>query len=334
MKNIELLEDKVVKFGDDTTVFPKFGWACVLAGGAGSGKGYNFSRYIPIQGKLVDVDNLKKFTETKLSEVSYSYDTDTYYIRFTSASEEPINSLKKNYKGNIISDIKDNGDGTKTYTINLTELGIGKPYNNNNPAYLSFVHTLTRDLSKKYRDIVFKNFGGTKDRLPNIILDATMSELKDYEVFKTLKNIGYKTCLVYVFTKIDRAINQNEKRGSSSWVDETGKVRYGRRVDYNLLLKLHRDSLSTLGKIKNDKSITKYIDDAWIIISNESGAPNTMRIKADNGSFDLTTVEADINDNISNITKIMSDNESYIGESYIGAYDLYKALEELHMLSE
>ena len=53
-----LNEDKVVKFCGQT--FPKFGWAIILMGGGGSGKSTVFNRLVPIEGKYVNVDDLKE----------------------------------------------------------------------------------------------------------------------------------------------------------------------------------------------------------------------------------------------------------------------------------
>ena len=52
-----LNENKVVTFNGET--FPKYGWAVVLAGGPGSGKGFS-KEAICIDAKSFDVDELKK----------------------------------------------------------------------------------------------------------------------------------------------------------------------------------------------------------------------------------------------------------------------------------
>ena len=54
----DLQESKVVTFEGDSS--PKFGWAVVMAGGAGSGKGYVISNRILLPNKTIDVDELKK----------------------------------------------------------------------------------------------------------------------------------------------------------------------------------------------------------------------------------------------------------------------------------
>lgn len=48
-------------------VYPKFGQVLILAGGAGSGKGFILKNLIPLEGKVFDVDELKKLAiRTKL----------------------------------------------------------------------------------------------------------------------------------------------------------------------------------------------------------------------------------------------------------------------------
>ena len=53
-----LTEDKVVKFNGE--MFPKFGWAVILMGGGGSGKGSAYKKLIPIEGKYMNIDDLKE----------------------------------------------------------------------------------------------------------------------------------------------------------------------------------------------------------------------------------------------------------------------------------
>ena len=51
-------QDKVVKFNNK--VYPNFGWCVIMAGGGGSGKGYSLNNFLPINGKIIDVDEFKK----------------------------------------------------------------------------------------------------------------------------------------------------------------------------------------------------------------------------------------------------------------------------------
>lgn len=54
-----LAEDKQVTFGRGITN-PNYGWCVIMAGAAGSGKGFTIKNQIPIIGKTINVDDLKK----------------------------------------------------------------------------------------------------------------------------------------------------------------------------------------------------------------------------------------------------------------------------------
>lgn len=55
----QLKEDKVISFGNGIEN-PKYGWCCIMAGAAGSGKGFTIENEMPIVGKIINVDDLKK----------------------------------------------------------------------------------------------------------------------------------------------------------------------------------------------------------------------------------------------------------------------------------
>lgn len=309
MKDLELLEDKVTKFGGK--VYPDFGWCCFLAGGAGSGKGYNFDKYVPIQGYKFDPDHVKEYTVKKMRVVSN--DEGNYLVYKTPSNEE---------------------------WIDLDERGIKPPYNTTNAKFTGLVHELSRPLTKRLKNFIFKDKGGSKDRLPNIIFDCTMSEIKDYQtMIPTMKSLGYKVALVCVFTDIDVAITQNKERGSKSTIDDEGNVKHGRRVDYKTLLDTHAGFLETLSEISSvDPHVVSQIDDAWAIVSARNEQPDVFSIK-NGGTLDLGKVKNFIINDLSKIhdrqTKynLSLNKDSYNeGELITGAYDLYEALKELKRL--
>lgn len=53
-----LNEDKMIKF--DGELSPKFGWCCIMSGGAGSGKGFVQKQVMDFDARVLDVDELKK----------------------------------------------------------------------------------------------------------------------------------------------------------------------------------------------------------------------------------------------------------------------------------
>jgi dephospho-CoA kinase len=55
LENID--EAKAVTFGGKS--YPKYGWSIIMAGGAGSGKGFTIGKQVLIDAKIVDVDKMK-----------------------------------------------------------------------------------------------------------------------------------------------------------------------------------------------------------------------------------------------------------------------------------
>lgn len=58
IKNKLIQENRVVTFGNRT--YPKFGWCVFLAGNGGSGKGFVLRNLMPIDGRVINVDDFKK----------------------------------------------------------------------------------------------------------------------------------------------------------------------------------------------------------------------------------------------------------------------------------
>ena len=210
-----LKENKVVSF--DGNVNPNSGWVVIMAGGPGSGKGFVFDTLVPIHGKKLDVDQLK-----------------TYKLRRSEITDDTITFR----------------DGT---TVNLTDAGIDEPYDLSNPKFVALLHDKTKALKKAQRSAVFNGIlNASKDRLPNIIFDITMDKISAIEdVLMMYKPMGYKVAVVCVFTEIDVAISQNEKRA--------------RKVDVDMLLDKHSRVYNTLEKLLGRKDLTDQINDIWVV---------------------------------------------------------------------
>lgn len=210
-----LKENKVVSF--DGNVNPNSGWIVVMAGGPGSGKGFVFDTLVPFHGKKLDVDQLK-----------------TYKLRRSEITDDTIT-----FK-----------DGT---TINLTDAGIDEPYDLSNPKFVELLHNNTKALKKAQRSAVFNGIrNASKDRLPNIIFDITMDKISAIEdVVYMYKPMGYKIAVVCVFTEIDVALSQNQKRA--------------RKVPEDMLLDKHSKVYKTLEKLLERKDLTDQINDIWAV---------------------------------------------------------------------
>lgn len=56
-EEFNILMEKLITFGGEA--YPKFGNIVLMAGGAGSGKGFVLSNLVGLEGKVFDVDELK-----------------------------------------------------------------------------------------------------------------------------------------------------------------------------------------------------------------------------------------------------------------------------------
>lgn len=213
-----LEEGKVVTFDGKTN--PSEGWIVVMAGGSGAGKGFVLKTLVPISGKKLDPDQLKPYMIKKGSAI-----TDNI-IKFNDGSE-----------------------------INLEDRGIYPPYDLSNPDFVRLIHEhpLTKRLKKAQKDTLYKSVASSDSRRrPNIIFDMTLDELSKLEnIISTYKPMGYKIAVVYVFTPIDVAIEQNEKRT--------------RTVPKDILLEIHRNVYKTLPKLLSSPEIESNVDDIWIV---------------------------------------------------------------------
>ena len=214
----ELLEEgKIVTF--DGKINPSDGWIVVMAGGSGSGKGFVFDTLVPFHGKKLDPDELKPYV-IKTSEIM----GDTIVFK----------------------------DGSK---VNLEDAGIYPPYSLKNPDFVALIHNhpLTKRLKKQQKDALYRAASSSdSSRRPNIIFDMTLDELPKIEaIIDTYKPLGYKIAVVYVFTPIDVAVNQNALRARS--------------VPKDVLLAIHKGVYNTLPQLLSDTDLSGQIDEIWVV---------------------------------------------------------------------
>jgi len=169
------LNEKLITFGK--TAYPKFGHVVILAGGAGSGKGFIKERLLGLEGFSMDVDDLKKL-----------------------ASRAPrINHKVKTELG-----------------IDLTKLGADLRNPDSVSKIHDIVGTYLELDSKKLNAIYKSILTAHKDRKPNIIFDVTLKSLSKLEkLTKQVKSLGYdndKVHIVWVVNDIEVAKTQNSKR--------------------------------------------------------------------------------------------------------------------------
>ena len=171
----EDLMEKLITFGGKA--YPKFGNIVVMAGGAGSGKGFVLSKLVGVEGKVFDVDELKRL-----------------------ASKTP--AIQRRVKKDLGVDIEALGKDLKN-PENVSKL------------HDIIANFLGADKGKErmfYRSVLTS----PADRKPNIIFDMTFKELSKLEkVANDASKLGYdkkNIHIVWVVNDIEVAKAQNAKR--------------------------------------------------------------------------------------------------------------------------
>jgi len=171
----DILLEKLITFGGQA--YPKFGNIVIMAGGAGSGKGFIKDKLVGIEGRVFDVDELK-----------------------TLAAKTP--AIQKRVKAefgvdidNLAANLKDPENVAKLHEI------IGDALNLPDKRMQAFYASiLSADNSRK----------------PNIIFDVTLKDLRKLEkLTRQVSSIGYdkkNIHIVWVVNDIEVAKAQNASR--------------------------------------------------------------------------------------------------------------------------
>lgn len=175
---LEQINEALITFGGQA--YPKFGNVIIMAGGAGSGKGFVKSTLIGAEGYTFDVDELK-----------------------TLAIRTPA----------IVKRVKDD------LGLDLTDIGsdLGNPDNVSKlhdiiGDYLNIPDRRTKSL---YRSIMLAD----KNRKPNLIFDVTLKDMRKLQnISRNVTQIGYDKSnihIVWVVNDIEVAKRQNAMRARS-----------------------------------------------------------------------------------------------------------------------
>lgn len=170
----ELIE-KLITFGGQA--YPKFGNIVIMAGGAGSGKGFVKDKLVGVEGKVLDVDALK-----------------------TLAAKTP--AIQKRVKDQMGVDLADLANNLKD-PENVSKLHgiIG-----------DFLKLDSRVNKSLYTGIMT----AAPDRKPNIIFDVTLKDLQKLQnITRQVSQLGYKKeniHIVWVINDIEVAKQQNLSR--------------------------------------------------------------------------------------------------------------------------
>ena len=171
----EVLLEKLITFGGQA--YPKFGNIVIMAGGAGSGKGFVKDKLVGLEGRVFDVDELKKM-----------------------AAASP--AIQRRVKKELGVDIQSVGsDLTKPENVAKMHEIVGE--------YLDLDNRIKKSL---YSGIMLAH----PDRKPNIIFDVTLKDLRKLEALtRQASNLGYdkkNIHIVWVVNDIEVAKSQNLSR--------------------------------------------------------------------------------------------------------------------------
>ncbi len=174
------LEEALITLGGKA--YPKFGNIVIMAGGAGSGKGFVKDKLLGIEGMTFDVDQLKLLS-TKIPSI--------------------IDRVKK-----------EEGIDLKDFDVSKNKYAL------KDPEKVSKLHHIIANVLEldraKLRGIINAILMAPADRKPNIIFDVTMKDMKQFNKYtKQFQDYGYdkkNIHLVWVINDVKIAKEQNEKR--------------------------------------------------------------------------------------------------------------------------
>jgi hypothetical protein len=171
----ETLLEKLITFGGKA--YPNFGHVVIMAGGAGSGKGFVKDNLVGLEGFVFDVDKLKTLA----------------------AATPAIQKRIKDEMGVDIQDLANNlGDSENVAKLH----GILGDY----------LKLDDRRLAGMYTGVMAAH----PDRKPNLIFDVTLKDLRKLQnITRQVKSLGYSPTnihIVWVVNDVEVAIDQNAKR--------------------------------------------------------------------------------------------------------------------------
>ena len=249
----ELLE-KLITFGGKA--YPKFGNVVIMAGGAGSGKGFVKDTLVGIEGYTFDVDDLKRL-----------------------AVASPM--IQKRVKKEMGKDIKKIGSDLSN------EDNVGKLH----AIVGDYLNLDDRRMKTLYTSIMT----APPDRKPNIIFDVTLKDLQKLEkITRQVSAIGYpkeNIHIVWVVNDIEVAKSQNKdpKRGRVVPTDILVNTHRGASSTMNDILNMGKglrkymdgDIAFVFNKVGVDTDLGKsgkggmYVKDANYFYVKRKGKPPT-----------------------------------------------------------
>lgn len=171
----DMLLEKLITFGGKA--YPKFGNIVIMAGGAGSGKGFVKDKLVGLEGRTFDVDELKTLAAK------------TPFIQKRVKAEFGVDL------GNLSNDLKNPENVAKLHEI---------------------IGDALRLPDKRMQAFYASVLTAADDRKPNIIFDVTLKDLRKLQnITRQVSRIGYErknVHIVWVVNDIEIAKKQNMQR--------------------------------------------------------------------------------------------------------------------------
>jgi DNA-binding Lrp family transcriptional regulator len=246
----DVLLEKLITFGG--RAYPKFGNVVIMAGGAGSGKGFVKDKLVGLEGFTFDVDELKKLASRTLKIVKRVKDelgVDLEQLGTQLRDPDKVSKLHE-----IIGD-----------ALNLDD----------------------RRLQAFYASVL----SADPERKPNIIFDVTLKDLRKLEkLTRQASSLGYdkkNIHIVWVVNDIEVALDQNASRDRVVRADilvnthrgAAAKLADGINMGKSLDTYMDGDIVFAFNKIKVDSELKKsgrggdYIKDANYFYVKRQGKP-------------------------------------------------------------
>jgi hypothetical protein len=227
----EVLAEKQIMYSGK-----KYGQIVFLAGGAGSGKGFAISNYMPGSDfKVRDVDELK-IAFQKLDQLG-KFTLDDLLAKYG-------DNMPESDKSFIQTKVIDKG-----YSL--------KDLNLKTPEHVFALHALVRATGAKDKTLNLILDNAVQGRLPNILFDSTFADMGDINAYvPRLVELGYDAKdihITWVLTNYEIAIKNNKARA--------------RVVPDDIMLKTHTGAAKTILSLVKS-GLPNNIDGGFYVILN------------------------------------------------------------------
>jgi hypothetical protein len=227
----EMLAEKQIMYSGK-----KYGQIVFLAGGAGSGKGFAISNYMPGSDfKIRDVDELK-IAFQKLDQLG-KFTLDDLLAKYG-------DSMPESDKNFIQTKVIDKGFSLKDLNLKT-------------PEHVFALHALVRATGAKDKTLNLILDNAVQGRLPNILFDSTFADMSDINAYvPRLVELGYDSKdihITWVLTNYEIAIKNNMARA--------------RVVPDDIMLKTHTGAAKTILSLVKS-GLPSNIDGGFYVILN------------------------------------------------------------------